>query len=136
MILNNQIWQQTISEAKAKSAGNAALLRAIDRAVNEIERSTYWAFADGVLRIKSTTSRKLYVIDDAHTCEAQSKTCKHHIARRLMLRYTQTLGVASAEVETKRASVTAAKPSMLDEASKAVLVNRTIEGETCGGIAV
>lgn len=102
MILNSSIWQQTINEAKAKSAGKPAILRAIDRAVTEIERSAYWSFDGQTLRIQSTTSRKLYVVNDGHTCEAQSKTCKHHIARRLMLCYPQRLGVAAAEAETKR----------------------------------
>jgi hypothetical protein len=146
MLLNQTIWKQTVSDAKTKSAGNAALLRAIDRAVNEIERSIYWAFADGVLKIKSTTSRKLYVVDDGHTCEAQSKTCKHHIARRLMLRYTQTLSISVAKVETKHVQnwqrgkgveiVETKRASMLDEARKATLVKRTVRGEMCNGVDV
>ena len=41
MILNSSIWQQTIEAAKAKSASNPAILRAIDRAVIEIEHSKY-----------------------------------------------------------------------------------------------
>jgi hypothetical protein len=86
MLLNTAIFNQVVSDAKAKSTGNAAMLRAIDRAIYEIHRSRYWAYADGVLRIQSTTSRKLYVVDDAHTCEAQSKTCKHLVARRLWQR--------------------------------------------------
>ena len=53
MILNTSLWKQTISEAKAKSAGNDFVLRAIDRAVVEIEKSAYWSFADGILKIKS-----------------------------------------------------------------------------------
>jgi hypothetical protein len=84
MILNSQIWQATISEAKTLSANNLATLRAIDRAVVEIERSAYWSFDGQTLRIKSTTSRKLYTADEGHTCDAQSKTCKHYIARRLL----------------------------------------------------
>jgi hypothetical protein len=150
MILNSQIWQQTINEAKRKSAGNAADLRAIDRAVTEIERSRYWAFDGQTLRIQSTTSRKLYVVDDGHACEAQSKTCKHHIARRLMLRYTQALGVAAAEVETRRlqnwsarrghevveTKRASARPSMLVEASKAATVKRTARGEMCNGMDI
>lgn len=59
MILNSQIWQQTIETARTKSAGNAALLRAIDRAVVEIEKAVDWSFVAGVLRIQSTTSPKL-----------------------------------------------------------------------------
>jgi hypothetical protein len=57
MILNSTIWQQTINEAKAKSAGKAAILRAIERAVFEIEHSRYWSFDGSTLRIQSTTSR-------------------------------------------------------------------------------
>jgi len=105
MILNSQIWQMTISEAKAMSYNNAALLRAIDRAVIEIERSAYWTFIQDVLRIKSTTSAKLYVIDEAHKCEAHDnghKFCKHSVARRLMMRYTQNLGIAAAQNKPKR----------------------------------
>lgn len=96
MLLNTAIFNQTVETAKAKSANNAAMLRAIDRAVYEINRSRYWSFADGVLRIQSTTRRKLYTVDDAHTCEAKT-VCKHKVARRLMQRYTEALGVASAE---------------------------------------
>lgn len=90
MILNTRIFEQTVETAKAKSAGNAAMLRAIDRAVYEINRSKYWVFTDGVLKIQSTTSRKLYVVDDQHTCEART-VCKHKIARRLMQRYHERL---------------------------------------------
>ncbi len=56
MILNTQIWQQTIEAAKAAASTSPAWLRAIDRAVIEIERSRYWSFADGVLTIISTIS--------------------------------------------------------------------------------
>lgn len=133
MILNTTTWQQTINEAKAKSAGKPAILRAIDRAVIEISRSKYWSFDGQTLRLQSTTSTKLYIVEEGHTCDAQSKTCKHHIARRLMLRYTQALGVAAAEVETKRASV---KPSMLAEASQAVMANRRVRGEMRNGMDV
>ncbi len=150
MVLNSHIWQQTINEAEAKSAGRPAILRAIDRAVAEIEHSKYWSFDGQTLRIQSTTSRKLYMVDEGHTCEAQSKTCKHHIARRLMLRYTQRLGVAAAEVETRRVQNWSAKaghvvvetksasvkPSMLAEAGQAVTINRRVRGEMCNGMDV
>ncbi len=146
MILNSSIWAATINEAKAKSVGKPTILRAIDRAVVEIERSAYWSFDGQTLRLQSTTSRKLYVIDEGHTCEAQSKTCKHHIARRLMLRYTQALGVAAAEIETKRVQNRSAsrghqvietkRASMLTEAGQAVMVNRRVRGEMCNGLDV
>ncbi len=104
MLLNPQIWQQTIEAAKAKSEGNAALLRAIDRAVIEIQKAVYWSFVAGILRIQSTISKKLYVVDDGHACEATQnghKFCKHTIARRLMLRYVERLGASEATGETR-----------------------------------
>jgi hypothetical protein len=94
MILNTRIWQETINAAKSAASTSPAWLRAIDRAVIEIERSRYWSFADGVLTIISTTSKKTYRIDEKHTCEACSnghRECKHRAARRLMLRYTERL---------------------------------------------
>jgi len=103
MILNTAIFTATVAAAKAKCAGNAALLRAIDRAVTEIEKAKYWSFADGVLTIISTTSSKRYVIGDDHTCAARSKTCKHLVARRLMQRYFEDLAAA----DTQRAALIA-----------------------------
>ena len=97
MILNSSIFTATVTAAKAKAAGNASILRAIDRAVVEIEKAKYWSFADGILTIISTTSGQRYVIGDDHTCPAQSKTCKHLIARRLMQRYYEALAVADAK---------------------------------------
>lgn len=86
MILNTAIFTATVNEARAKAAGHPAWLRAIDRAVIEIERARYWSFADGVLTIISTTSGKRYVVDDTHECEAKG-ICKHRAARRLLTLY-------------------------------------------------
>lgn len=94
MLLNTQIWSATVEAAKAKSADNAYILRAIDRAVREINRSKYWSFADGVLKIQSTTSKKLYVIDAEHKCEATAngfRYCKHITCALLMKRYQERL---------------------------------------------
>jgi hypothetical protein len=158
MILNSQIWQATIETAKTKSANNAYILRAIDRAVTEIERAAYWSFSDGVLTIKSTTSGKLYKVGDEHKCEAHQKyaVCKHQVARRLMQRYLEALQVAAVEAETKRAenveheriTVSDAQgvkaihgeirraPSMLDEASRATMGARPLRGEMHNGMDV
>jgi hypothetical protein len=38
MILNTKIFNQVVETAKAKSTNNPTMLRAIDRAVNEINR--------------------------------------------------------------------------------------------------
>jgi len=106
MILNGKLFNQVVETAKAKCAGNAALLRGIDRAVVEINRSRYWAYDanTNVLRIQSTTSRKLYIVDDTHTCEATQnghKHCKHIIARRLLQRYFETSGQPEVVAEKK-----------------------------------
>ncbi len=102
IILNSKIWAATVSGAKAKAANSPEWLRAIERADREIQRSKYWAFdaQTGVLKLMSTTSGKLYTITADHTCEATAngrKACKHKAAHRLMLRYVEKLGVASAE---------------------------------------
>lgn len=103
MIINTAIFTATIETAKAECAGNASLLRSIKRAVIEIEKAKYWSFADGVLTIISTTSGERYVIGDDHTCPARSKTCKHLVARRLMVRYYEALAAA----DTQRAALVA-----------------------------
>jgi hypothetical protein len=98
MILNPQIRLDTVNAAKAAASISPAWLRAIERAVIEIERSRYWSFAGDVLTIISTTSKKTYRIDEHHTCEACSnghRECKYRAARRLMLRYTERLMTAS-----------------------------------------
>ncbi len=136
MLLNTAIFNQTVETAKAKSANNPAMLRAIDRAVYEINRSKYWSFADGVLRIQSTTSRKLYVVDDAHTCEARG-ICKHKAARRLMIRYTEALGVAVAEAAIQRQAAQAAAP--VAETKRAAVIFRmpdTLKGEKYCGVDI
>ena len=91
MILNTSIFTATVIAAKIAAANRPDVLRAIERAVVEIQRAAYWSFADGVLTIQSTTSKKLYRVDAAHTCEAKSKCCKHSIARLLMIRYAERL---------------------------------------------
>lgn len=104
MLLNTKIFNTVVETAKGKSANNPAMLRAIDRAVTELNRSKYWAYdaQTNVLRLQSTTSKKLYVVDDAHTCEAKT-TCKHKVARRLMQRYAEACSASAIEKETKQA---------------------------------
>jgi len=94
MILNTQIWQDTINAAKAAASTSPAWLRAIERAVVEIERSRYWSFDGDVLTIQSTTSSKLYRVGADHTCEAKGGICKHRASRRLIQRYTERLHAA------------------------------------------
>jgi hypothetical protein len=94
MILNSSIFTATIAAARVAAANRPDVLRAIDRAVVEITKAAYWSFADGVLTIISTTSKKTYRIDAAHTCEARTKHCKHSIARLLMVRYAERLNAA------------------------------------------
>ena len=121
MILNTQIFNSVVAAAKAKAADSPAWLRAIDRAVTEILRSRYWAFADGVLTIQSTSSGKLYRVDDAHTCEARNGVCKHRAARRLLQRY--------AEMLAQPAPVAPKQPTLAH-------ITRRADGDYCGAIAV
>ena len=106
MILNNQIWKQTIATALVAVTGKRDWIRAIERAVIEIEKSAYWSFADGVLTLKSLTSGKLYVITAEHNCDATEnghKACKHRAARQLMLRYSERLALSELACETQSA---------------------------------
>lgn len=91
MILNNSIFTATIEAASTAAANHPDVLRAIDRAVIQIQEAAYWSFVGQTLAIQSTISKKLYHVDAAHTCEVRSKVCKHHIARLLMVRYTERL---------------------------------------------
>jgi hypothetical protein len=98
MILNTRIWKETVNAAKSAASTSPAWLRAIERAVIEIEKAKYWAFDGDVLTIISTTSRKTYRIDGNHTCEACANghaACKHRAARRLMMRYTERLNAGA-----------------------------------------
>lgn len=92
-LLKTQIFNQVIEIARTKSAGNPAMLRAIERAAVELQRSAYWAFdaQSGTLKLMSTTSKKLYVVTPGHcACEART-VCKHRVARQLLARYSEIL---------------------------------------------
>ena len=110
MILNTQIWQQTVSAAKVAVSNNSQWLRAIERADNEIRRARYWSFDGSTLTIQSTTSNKMYRVDDHHTCEACAnghRACKHRAARKLMQRYTERLAAAPLSPEPQPTSLQA-----------------------------
>jgi len=107
MILNTRIWNETINAAKSAAADSPAWLRAIERAVIEIEKSKYWSFDGATLVIISTTSKKTYRIDENHTCEAVANghaACRHRAARRLMQRYTERLNAQPAPAAAAPAS--------------------------------
>jgi len=158
MILNSQIWQQTIAAAILAVAGKAEWIRAIQRGAKEIESSRYWSVDGVTLTIKSTTSGKLYRITAEHTCEATQsghKAYKHRAEDRLMVRYLANLGAAQAASETKRVAnvehtrvvISDAqgvkridgeirRASMLAEASNAPLQPPTLRGEMYAGLDV
>lgn len=121
MILNTTIWQQTIEAAKTAAANSPAWLRAIERAVIEIEKSKYWSFDGSTLVIISTTSKKTYKIDENHTCEACANghsACKHRAARRLMIRYTERLQSAApklAQMMADRAAEDRTREALIGE---------------------
>lgn len=117
MIINSKIFTATIAAAKAKCAGNAALLRSIDRAVVEITKAPYWSFDGQTLVIISTTSGERYTITDDHVCPARSKTCKHLVARRLMQRYYEAL--ADADAAPQAAPVAEDRAALIADVEKA-----------------
>lgn len=123
MILNSAIWKETVSDAKAKSAVSPAWLRAIDRAVIEIERASYWSFDGHTLAIISTTSGARYNVGDAHTCPARRNICKHRAARQLMLRYSERLAKAS-PASLPEVAPHSAPVSPASERETAVLIKR------------
>ena len=157
MLFNISIFNSVVETAKAKCANSPALLRAIDRAVYEINRSRYWAFdnTSNTLRIQYTSKRKLYVVDDHHTCEATedgSKHCRHRVARRLMQRYTEACAASGVVCErsriqnwstseghtvceSERVTHTPAS-SRLSEADAATFVPRTLKGEKYDGVDI
>lgn len=108
MILNHAIFAATIEAAKAKAEDRTEILRAIDRAVIEIQKAKYWAFNGDMLRIQSTTPSTIYKIDDAHDCPALSKVCQHCIARLLLIRYTERLAPTSEVIEVDARAATIA----------------------------
>jgi hypothetical protein len=157
MIINTRIFNQVVETAKAKSTGNAAMLRAIDRATHEINRSRYWAYdaQTNTLRIQSTSSKKLYVVNDQHACEATAnghKACKHQVARRLLQRYTEACAASTVVCERSRVQNWSVKeghtvrefarvnhtptPSRMAEAAAAPLMRRTIKGEKYAGVDI
>jgi hypothetical protein len=75
----------------------------IEKADKQIRRARYWAYdaTKGELKLMSASKSDIYTITaDAHTCPAIEnghKACYHRAAHRLMQRYTQALGVATAE---------------------------------------
>lgn len=95
ILLNTKIWAQTVTAALLTVGEATAWGRAIKRAQREIEKTAYWSFAGGVLKLKSTTSGKLYeVTRTGHRCEATEKSgacCKHVCALRLIERYIERL---------------------------------------------
>ena len=157
MLINTRIFNETVEMARTKSAGNSAMLRAIDRAVYEINRSRYWAFdsTSNTLRIQYTSKRKLYVVDDHHTCEATvngSKHCTHQVARRLVQRYTEACAASGVVCEhsrvqnwstreghtvceSERVTHTPAS-SRLSEADAATFVPHTLKGEKYSGVDI
>jgi len=111
MILNTRIWTETVNAAKAAASTSPAWLRAIDRAVIEIERSRYWSFADGILTIIQRQ-------DIPHR-----PACSHRAARRLMLPYTERLNAQPAPTASRKAcGLTDGWPSSLSENPSPLLV--------------
>jgi hypothetical protein len=136
MFLNTKVWQQVVAAALAAVGNNLAWKRAVERGAREIERSRYWRFADGVLRIQSTSSKKFYDVDANHTCEATRnghRACKHRAAHRLMMRYVEALAALDAPTPTPAQPTRAQREA---ERNNAVLVKPQPSGLRYNGVDI
>jgi cobalamin biosynthesis Mg chelatase CobN len=126
-LLKSDVFQAVVEAAQTKNQHNPAMLRAIERAVVEITRAAYWSFDGATLRLKSTTSKKLYVVTAGQcVCEARG-VCKHRVARQLLQRYTESLAALASPArqtvaETAPLSATA-QPSPIPTGAMAVPTN-------------
>jgi hypothetical protein len=82
---------EVIATAKAKAAGEPSWLRAIDKAVAEIESNPFIEFQDNHLLILSAKSGEIYEANGTCGCQAfrRGLPCYHRAAARLITRYLE-----------------------------------------------
>lgn len=93
MKLNQEIWERVIAQARRRVAqlqDAEVWLRAITRAVREVETTSFWALDGDTLIILSTLSGHYHRIEPNHRCRAIGP-CLHIVARRLLIRYSNQL---------------------------------------------
>jgi len=92
MILDTRIWQETIEAAKAAAFSSPCWLRAIDRAVVQIETNPcITELASGVLI--TSPSGRTYLANGVCQCAAYKNkmACWHRAAAQLLARYNEAL---------------------------------------------
>ena len=88
--LNSNKMAAVVAEAKAKVTGQAKWVRAIDRAVEMLESSPYWNYADGELLVLGSEG-ECYRANGSCQCAAYRQGmahCKHRVAAKLLKIYT------------------------------------------------
>src|SRR5215207_6347210 len=96
---NQTRFEKVIAEAKAKCAGNARCLRAIDRAVEQIETNPYMTYENGELLVLGTTG-ETYRANGVCQCRAYAsgQLCWHRTLAKLLKRYFEAEARPPAEI--------------------------------------
>jgi hypothetical protein len=104
-----------VNAAKAKAAGQAAWVRAIERAAEQIHDNPYIAEDGDALLIQSATGNEIYRANGTCQCKAYNRNmpCWHRAAAQLVKRYRE-----AEEKEAAKAASAAALP-MVPVQSKA-----------------
>lgn len=122
-------------------------LKAIERAIEELQANPWISFEDGKLILVSATSQQIYEVaaNGEHTgCKAREmgQPCRHLALRRLLDLYVQALALpyvpstAAAAVPQAPAITTAAAPAHWAERENALLAPPLPRGECWGGVQI
>lgn len=105
--LNLVLFFAVVNAAKAKAAGQAAWVRAIERAAEQIHDNPYIAEDGDALLIQSATSNEIYRANGVCQCKAYKRDmpCWHRAAAQLVKRYRE-----AEKAEAAKAASAAAWP--------------------------
>ena len=97
--INLVLFLAVVEAAKAKAAGNASWIRAIDKAAEQIRTNPYICEDGDGLMIQSATGSEVYHANGACQCKAFTKgmACWHRAAAQLVKRYRQAEATKKAE---------------------------------------
>ena len=93
--LNQERFNAVVTEARTKAADSPRCLRAIDKAVDQVETNPYLTYTDGELLALGTTG-EVYRANGGCQCHAyaQRQFCWHRILAKLMKRCHEALAAA------------------------------------------
>lgn len=93
-ITSPDIFNEVVERAKRATAGDAAWIAAIERAVSEmVERPSQFHWMGTYMLIQSPTSDEIYTSNGQCQCAAfeHHRPCKHRCAARLWQRYLEAI---------------------------------------------